>query len=119
MTTPNLLIEETPLGYVGLQQAFTDAMTKLDAAVGRVLTGSATYDPPSLADGAGTNTTVTVTGAALGDFIAGLSFTRDLAGITLTGYVSAADTVTVRLQNESGGPVDLASGTLRARVRKA
>lgn len=80
-----------------------------------VLTGSATYDPPSLADGAGATTTVTVTGAALGDY-ATASFSLDLQGITLTAYVSAANTVTVRFQNESGGVIDLASGTLRARV---
>jgi hypothetical protein len=81
------------------------------------LEGSKTYDPPSLADGAGTTTTVTVTRAALGDF-AEASFDQDLAGITVTAWVSATNTVTVRFQNESGGPLDLASGTLRARVRK-
>ena len=79
--------------------------------------GSVTYDPPSLADGAGTTTTVTVTGAALGDLVV-VSFSRDLQGITLTGWVSAADTVSVRFQNESGGVLDLASGTLRAQVTK-
>jgi hypothetical protein len=82
-----------------------------------LLEGSATYDPPSLVDGAGTSTTVTVTGAALGDF-AEASFSRDLQGITVTAWVSAADTVSVRFQNETGGPIDLASGTLRARIRK-
>jgi hypothetical protein len=82
------------------------------------LTGSATYDPPSLADGAGVNTTVTVTGAFSGDAVL-VSFSNNLSGITLTGYVSATDTVTARFQNESGGVVDLASGTLRAWVIKA
>ena len=77
--------------------------------------GSATYDPPSLVDGAGTTTTVTVTGAALGDH-AIASFSLNLQGITLTAWVSAADTVSVRFQNESGGTLDLASGTLRVRV---
>jgi len=87
---------------------------------GRVnLSGSATYDPPSLADGVGVTTTVTVTGAALGDFVSGVSFSLDLQGITLTGWVSAANTVSVRLQNESGGVLDLASGTLRAVVAKS
>jgi hypothetical protein len=59
-----------------------------------------------------------VTGAALGDF-AEASFSLDLQGITLTAWVSAANTVSVRFQNESGGVLDLASGTLRARVRQA
>lgn len=85
-------------------------------AVG-VLAGFATYDPPNLADGAGTTTTITVTGAALGD-IAVPSFSLDTQGITVTAWVSSANTVSVRFQNESGGALDLASGTLRARVQK-
>lgn len=74
-----------------------------------------TYDPPSLADGDGVTTTVTVAKAALGDFAAA-TFSNDLQGITLTAWVSAADTVSIRFQNESGGTVDLASGTLRVNV---
>lgn len=81
------------------------------------ITGSATYDPPSLADGAGTTTTVTATGAALGDF-ATASFSLDTQGITVTAWVSAANTVSVRFQNESGGTLDLASGTLRVFVER-
>lgn len=83
----------------------------------RYLEASATYDPGSLADGAGATTTVTCTGAVLGDF-AIASFSLDLQGITVTAYVSATDTVSVRFQNESGGVLDLASGTLRVRVYK-
>ena len=45
-------------------------------------------------------------------------FTNDLQGITLTAWVSAADTVSVRFQNESGGALDLASGTIRVMARK-
>jgi hypothetical protein len=71
-----------------------------------------------LSDGQGETTTVTVSGARLGDY-ASASFSLNISGITLTAYVSANDTVTVRFQNESGGTVDLASGTLRAIVRKA
>jgi hypothetical protein len=82
------------------------------------LSASATYDPPNLVDGAGTTTTVTVAGAVVGDY-AVASFGLDLQGITLTVWVSATDTVSVRFQNESGGAVDLASGTLRVRVTKS
>lgn len=86
------------------------------SAVGSaILSGSATFDAASLADGAGETTTVTVTGAALGDFVL-VSHGVDLQGITVTGYVSATNTVSVRFQNESGGTLDLASSTLRARV---
>jgi parallel beta-helix repeat protein len=85
---------------------------------GSLLTGSATYDTASLVDGAGATTTVTVTGAALGDFVEGVSASVDLQGITVTAYVSAADTVSVRYQNETTGTIDLASHTLRVRVRK-
>jgi hypothetical protein len=84
-----------------------------------ILSGSATYDPPNLLDGAGATTTVTVTGAALGNLVECVSFSLDLQGITVTGYVSAANTVSIRFQNESGGALDLGSGTLLARVRKS
>lgn len=82
------------------------------------LEGSETHDFGSLVDAAGETGSVTVTGAALGDFVI-MSCSVDLQGMTLTGYVSAADTVSYRLQNESGGTLDLASATVRARVFKA
>ncbi len=99
--------------------AIKDALTALDTAVGEVLTGSKTHDFASVADGAKATTTVTVTGAALGDFVVGVSLGVSQAGVLLTGYVSAADTVTVDLHNETGGAVDLASTTLRVLVRGA
>lgn len=81
------------------------------------LEGAATYDPPSLADGAGATTSVTVPGAALGDF-ATAAFSLPTGGLTVTAWVSAQNTVSVRFQNESGGPLDIASGRLAARVQK-
>lgn len=73
---------------------------------------SKTYDAASTADGAAWSTTVGSPGAALGD-VCLPSLGVDAAGITVTCYVSAANTATVRGQNESGGTVDLASTTLR------
>ena len=75
--------------------------------------GTATYDPPNLADGTGTTTTVTVTGALLGE-VAVASFSLDTQGITVTAWVSSADTVSVRFQNETGGALNIAEGTLSA-----
>lgn len=99
-----------------LLTAFLADITAIRNVLSGMLTGSATYDTASLADGAGATTTVTVTGAALGDFVVGVSLGVDLQGITVTGYVSAADTVAVRIQNESGGTLDLASTTIRVSV---
>lgn len=97
-----------------LDSLLTD-VTAIRTVLGGVLTGSAVYDTASLNDAAGATTTVTVTGAALGDFVM-VSLGVDLQGISVTGYVSAADTVAVRIQNESGGTLDLASTTIRVRV---
>jgi hypothetical protein len=46
------------------------------------------------------------------------SFSLSLGGLSLSAQVSAADTVQVRLSNNSGAPVDLASGTIRVQVFK-
>lgn len=85
-----------------------------------VLVGSGTWDVGSLADGAGeSKDDFTVTGAALGDFVL-CSFSVSIAGLNVTPYVVSANTVGVRVQNESGaGPVDLASATVRFFVIKA
>lgn len=101
-----------------LTQAEGDA---LYVPLADVLDGSATYDPPDLATGATAVTSVTVTGAAAGDFaIASHSdvSTTDADKVVLHAKVTATNTVTVVFQNHHSGNVDLASGTLRARVWK-
>lgn len=81
------------------------------------LMGSATWDPPSIANGAQSSTTVSVTRADLGDQVR-VSHSISLAGLTSTAYVSAANTVTVVLANTTGGAVDLASHTVSVEVIK-
>lgn len=73
----------------------------------------ATLDADSLVDGAGDTDTVTVPGVALGDMVLSASLAVDVAGLIVTAYVSAANTVSIRFQNETGGSVNLASSTLR------
>jgi hypothetical protein len=80
--------------------------------------GSKTYDPGSLSDGAGVTTTVTVSGATTGMWTRE-SFSVALAGVKMWSWVSAADTVSVRLENHTGSPVDLAEGTLKVSVFNA
>lgn len=77
--------------------------------------GSATYNPPNITSGSQATTTVTVTGAVLGND-ALPSFSLDLQGLNLTAYVSSANTVTCVFSNLTGGAIDLASGILSARV---
>lgn len=85
------------------------------SVVKKFLTGTATWDPPNVAAGAQTTASLTVTGAALGDTVV-VSFDKDLQAMRLSGYVSAANTVSVVLANGTAGAIDLASGTLRADV---
>lgn len=89
------------------------ALEQMPAAM---LMGSKTFDPPSIANGAQTTTTVTVSGCVLGDFCVAPSFSLDTAGLVLSGQVTASDTVTVTFRNGTGGAVDLDSGTLAAAV---
>jgi hypothetical protein len=82
---------------------------------GRAFT--ATVDPASLAAGASTTiATVAVTGAALGDSVENLAFTNNLAGVRITAWVSATNTVSYYFTNVNAtDPIDLASGTLSGR----
>ena len=81
-------------------------------------TATGTWNPTSIADGAMTSTTVTVTGAAIGDPVAAGFTSITAAGWILSGSVTATDTVTVTLMNLTGSAVDLASGTLSVEVWK-
>ena len=80
-----------------------------------VLSGSATWDADSIADGDEEAKEVTVTGAALGDFVlvSASIVTTDLA---LTAQVTAADTVTCLLLNNTGGAINLGSMTVYVSV---
>jgi hypothetical protein len=86
------------------------SQTSLDLTV-------ASVDVASLNDGVGTTLGgYTVTGAAIGDFV-DVSMGVDTQGILLFAWVDSANSVKVRLQNETGGTIDLASTFLYLRVR--
>lgn len=79
---------------------------------------TATLDAGSLVDGAGETDTVAVPGVALGDMVLGVSFAVSQAGMSVTAYVSAANVVSIRIQNESTATVDLASCKIRLVVAR-
>jgi hypothetical protein len=80
-------------------------------------TGSTTWDPGSIAVGAMEAVDITVTGAALGEMCL-VSFSLDVTDLALTANVTATNTVTAVLSNNTGGAVDLASGTIAVKVFK-
>ena len=81
------------------------------------LYGSATWNPGSIGAGAEEAKEVTVTGAAVGDY-AVASFSNDVSDLALDAQVTASNTVTCVLVNNTGGAIDLASGTVYVRVFK-
>lgn len=83
--------------------------------VGTAYNGSATWDPGSIADGDMESLNITVTGAALGDFVL-VSLGTDTLDLVLTAQVTAANTVTATLANNTGGAVDLGSSTVWVRI---
>lgn len=85
--------------------------------VSQYLIGTKTYDAASITAPNTTSTTVTVTGAAVGDYVLATLTTLTTAA-QLTAYVSATNTVTV-VVGAYTGTVDLASGTLNVLVIKA
>ncbi len=87
----------------------------LGGLLSSLLQGSATWDAASIADGDEEAKEITVTGAALGDFVI-VSASIDVADLVLAGQVTEADKVTASLANNTGGAIDLASMTVRALV---
>ena len=71
----------------------------------RTITATATLSYSSIADGATEELTAAVPGAKLGQ-VASVSAPTLEAGLLASAYVSAADVVTVRVTNASGGAVD-------------
>lgn len=76
------------------------------------------WDPASIANGAGlTSPNATVQGATFGDVV-DVAAPYDLQGLLATGYISAANTVRVRLHNATGVAINLANGTWTVIVRR-
>lgn len=99
--------------YFGLDGAGTNPVYAEHAVS---LTATATLDFPSIAAAGQQELTITVTGAAVGESVALAPPAALEAGLQVTGYVSAANTVKVRLSNVTGSAIDPASATWRATV---
>lgn len=76
---------------------------------------TATLDLGNAATGSGTfaSSDVTVPGVALGDVVLGVSLGLDTVDTAVIAAVTAADTVTVTVLNNTAGAVNLAETTVR------
>lgn len=80
------------------------------------LTGTATLDFASIAAGAIGELTITVTGAVVGDTVTLGPPAAIEAGLNWSGFVSAADTVKIRLHNVTASAIDPVSASWKAAI---
>lgn len=78
---------------------------------GSITKGSVTINPASISSAAVGETSVTISGAAVGDTIILNAPAAIEAGCVWSSFVSATDTVKLRIANLSGGSLDCASAT--------
>lgn len=80
----------------------------------QIASGFTTTDVASIANGAQAAVTVTVPGVTIGDgrwHVLSAGSTANFGALGITAHVTAADTVVIYLQNNSGGAIDPASQT--------
>jgi hypothetical protein len=93
------------------------ALAASGTAITNWIGASATLDFPNTAAQTSSDLTITATGAADGDaVILGVPNAAVNANACYTAWVSASNTVTVRLNNFSAGAIDPASGTFKVLV---
>lgn len=112
---PDNVPEEVKQYIKSMQVTISDTVRNIFDTLVPPLSSSTAWNPGSIADGDMEAKDVTVTGAALGDY-ATASFSLDVTDLVLDAQVTAANTVTTVLSNNTGGAVDLGSGTLYVRV---
>jgi hypothetical protein len=82
--------------------------------------GQTTWNPPSIAAGASTSTTVSLPGVTVGyqPYLADVNYGSSIHPLISQAYVSATDTVTLVLSNPSSGAIDLGSLTVTYKARR-
>lgn len=88
----------------------------VDVAAGRALAAAKELDFANIAAGAKADKTIPVPGAAVGDAVALGLPAAPAAGLAFQAFVSAANTVTVRAANYTGGAINPAAAAYRVAV---
>jgi hypothetical protein len=110
------LIAAVAANVDALVAATSIKVTSTGTAMTKLLSATATLDFPNILTLASADLTITVTGAAVGDAVhIGLPAAPQ-AGLVFQGFVSAANTVTIRAHNYTAGALNAASATYRAVV---
>lgn len=114
LTTP----EAGAIEFDGTDYFATSGSTRYKLS--RSLNGSTTHDFGTIANNSSATTTISVTGAADGDYVL---VTKPVAngwsnGESYTAWVSGPDTVSVRQNNNSGGSAGFGSQTINVKVIK-
>lgn len=113
LTTP----ENGAVEYDGSDLMITTGGTR--KFLDKILRGSATLDFPNTSSNSSSDLTITVTGATDGDPVSvGVPNSCASLGGLYFGFVSAANTVTVRFHNATGGSVNPPSATFKVTVSK-
>jgi len=84
-----------------------------------ILTAEETFDPGCIGDGNEEVGELTVTGAELGDWVIGISFSIDVADLHTFAAVTAQNVVTYQILNNTSAGIDLASATMAVWVQRA
>ena len=99
-------------------QAYRVAANAVNDHFLKVFSGRGTWNAGSIADGDEAVDVITIPGVALGDMVLGVSTDITPADLVVSGFVSAADTVTVSFANNTGAAVDLNSTVVRVVVAR-
>ena len=95
----------------------TATAAEINTVCDGVLTGSVSWNLASIAVGAEEPKQLTVTGAAIGDFVI-VAPGVDVQEMTFSGSVISADTVELVVANNTAGAIDLAVSTWKVKVLK-
>lgn len=113
--TPLVVNRTTGIAYV-LDSTDTVVEIGFKSTISSIYTNTASLTFGAIASNGVAEQTITVTGAATGDTVVAGAPAALESGLTFSAFVSAANTVKIRLHNNTGGSVTPAVATWRATV---
>jgi hypothetical protein len=117
-TAPALSTTLTVMQRIGKAVTTSEMAFDLSSRGPAVLRANATVDPGNIGAAVAANTAVTVTGVATGDVVDVIPPTTLEAVAVQSAIATAANTITLRLVNDSAAAIDPASATWTFYVRR-